>query len=213
MSAVIRDLALPLALRLPAGPLTGRIVRRLCRMAGPGMIPTRQGYAIYWNPKDGGLAQTLRALAAAGEYDPDYFAAIRSLVPAGGIAVDVGAHEGFVSLLLADVVGASGRVIAVEPNPENVTVLERNLTHNIATNVEIVDAAMDDREGTVTLYRSLNEGAWGSLDAYSFHHPNAPVTVRATTLDAELMPRDLPRLDFLKVDTEGRELEVFRGGG
>ncbi|MBI2331372.1 MAG: FkbM family methyltransferase, partial [Chloroflexi bacterium] len=65
-----------------------------------------------------------------GTYEPELQAALRDLARPGMTAYDVGAHIGYISLLLARAVSPSGRVFAFEPLPANLERLQANLTLN-----------------------------------------------------------------------------------
>src|ERR1017187_5729297 len=65
----------------------------------------------------------------------------------GSIFYDVGANVGFYSLLGAACVGSGGRVIAFEPVPENLLILQKHIAMNQLTNVTVIPAAVSDRCG------------------------------------------------------------------
>lgn len=135
---------------------------------------------------------------------------------------DVGANIGLYTLLFARHVGAGGAVHAFEPDSENLRRLRTNLALNEIENVCVVPAAVYSRHGTVTLHvfpTSLN--AWHSLGRPTLPDPflpgrtTAPIEerfVEATTLDAYCDAHDVDRIDLLKIDVEGAELDVLRGG-
>lgn len=139
-------------------------------------------------------------------FDPLTIGRLSHVVRPGMLAVDVGAHVGFYTLLLARLVGPGGRVVAVEPAPDNAALLEQNLVFAPDGRVEIimVAAGRDDRE------RAL--GLSDSSDTHSFYqHPLSPsvgsVVVRERRLDRLLTAPP----DIVKVDVEGAELEVLEG--
>lgn len=122
----------------------------------------------------------------------------------GGVFIDVGANIGYFTKLASALVGTTGRVVAVEPMPA----AQRLLQLNSATlhNVTIFTVALSDKNGTTTFY-VRKKGDMSSLS----HDPCArPVQIRVSTLD-ELLP-DQSRIDLIKIDVEGSELEVLRGG-
>lgn len=128
-----------------------------------------------------------------------------SLVP-GMTVIDLGANLGVFATRAAKRVGAAGRVIAVEPHPDNFARLKANAERNGLARLECVQAAAGDREGTVPLYvheRGINH----SLVRGS----GKSVPVRLTTVDALVKERGLTRVDFLKVDIEGVVPEALRG--
>ncbi len=130
-----------------------------------------------------------------GWYEKPCVEFVATLIRPGMVAFDVGANVGFYTLLLAQGVGPEGRVIAFEPDPANVAYLKKHLSLNKIDNVEIVEAAVSDKEGTA--YFS-GTGAMGKLS-----HAGAPI--QSVQLD------NFSRPDFIKMDIEGGETAALRG--
>lgn len=137
------------------------------------------------------------------------YAAFRAAVPAGGVALDVGANAGAYALLLGQWVGPAGRVFAFEPGPE----IFRGLAQHIALNdlegiVRPVMAAVGEHETTARLLVSPTAGE-SRLAAPS---DAAPVTIATpvTTIDRFCACERIAP-SFIKVDVEGWELAVLRG--
>jgi FkbM family methyltransferase len=144
----------------------------------------------------------------AGSYEPELLRLIRRTVPAGGVCIDVGANVGAIALALADRVGPTGRVIAFEPGPLPFARLAANVRHNpaLADVVEVVNLGVADRPGTLYWNEdSANPGNAGLLG-------HAGTSVGVVSLDDYFSRHPLPRLDFVKIDVEGMEYEVLRGG-
>lgn len=80
-----------------------------------------------------------------GSWEPDVVKAIEDIVPSGAYALDIGAHIGFYTLLLAKIVGPHGRVSAFEPLPWNFSVLSDNIRLNHCTHVDAINKALLDR--------------------------------------------------------------------
>jgi FkbM family methyltransferase len=140
------------------------------------------------------------------EYEPLTVDWLRGVVAPGMRVADVGAHIGYFSLLLSQLVGESGTVHAVEPAEENVRFLEQNVAANRLRNVEVIAAAA----GAVSRRRTLI--VTGSSDSHGFYeHPR---TAAAATIEVDEVPLDElfgGSLDFAKIDVEGAELEVLLG--
>jgi hypothetical protein len=94
---------------------------------------------------------------AEGWYDhdwpvlPDVEGLLQHDLGPGCCVFDLGAHQGVVALMLAHIVGPSGRVIAVEANPHNVTQAKRNRDLNGASWLTVTHAAVADRPGTLNV--------------------------------------------------------------
>jgi len=130
-----------------------------------------------------------------GWYEKPSAEYVAALVRPGMTAFDVGSHVGYYTLLLARGAGPRGRVIAFEPNPVNVAHLKQHLRLNNIDNVEIVEAAVSDRNGTGFF---SGENAAGKLSSTG-------TFVKTVRLD------DYPRPDLIKMDIEGEETAALRG--
>lgn len=146
-------------------------------------------------------------LREGGLWEPFETELVRSLVSSGQVVVDAGAHIGYYTLLLAGLVGPSGRVAAFEPEPQNFRVLQRNVAINGLGNVELYRAALSERVGWVRLYLSESN----SGDNRIFPSGRRPFRmVRALTLDSWFERTGRP-VNFLKLDVQGAELLVLKG--
>lgn len=133
--------------------------------------------------------------------------ALRRVLQPGATFWDVGAHAGFFAILAARLVGSSGRVDAFEPLPDNRRRLARAIELNGVTNVNVHACAVSDRGGEATLYGSSASVTWSLVDEGG---ASEAVTVATETLDS--LARSLPPPDVLKIDVEGSEVAVLRGG-
>lgn len=125
----------------------------------------------------------------------------RGRLRAGARVFDVGAHQGVVAMMLADLVGPSGQVVAVEATPHNADVARRNAELNALAQIRVVHAAGADSPGTLHFSPRMN----GHVAA----DDEASVDVRAVTIDELTDEHGAP--DVLFVDVEGYELHVLRG--
>ncbi|MDD5303062.1 MAG: FkbM family methyltransferase [Elusimicrobia bacterium] len=124
----------------------------------------------------------------------------------GQTVIDLGANLGLFAVRAARLVGPAGRVIAVEPHPDNFRRLSGNARRNGLAWLDCVQAAAGDREGTAELF--VNDlGINHSLVRRS----GRSVTVRLLTVDALARERGLTRLDLLKIDIEGVVPAALRG--
>jgi hypothetical protein len=83
---------------------------------------------------------------------------VKSLLTPGMNVVDVGANVGYYMLMLAQVVGPAGRIIAIEPSPENLPELKLNIERNKLRNVEIIPKAVGNARRGVGLRSGINSG-------------------------------------------------------
>lgn len=131
----------------------------------------------------------------------------------GGVAIDVGAHHGLFSKALIDV-GYFAKVIAFEPSPQTSIVLAQTLRTSF--DFEIINLALSDKSGIHELFSDSNSATASLLPYSSSYATNGVVlshTVAVTTLDVFMSERiDLTKVDLIKIDTQGNDLSVLRGG-
>jgi FkbM family methyltransferase len=150
----------------------------------------------------------------AGEIDPNEFSFLTNFLKPGMCVIDVGANEGLFTLFFRKRVGPRGRVTAFEPSERELNHLRRNLRINRFSDVDVIGCAVGDHVGEARL--SLAEASHAGHNALGI--PAAPwvsvvdeVNVTLTTLDAMMETRHWPRVDLIKMDIEGSELNALRG--
>jgi FkbM family methyltransferase len=131
----------------------------------------------------------------------------------GDTVVDVGAHIGLYTLIAAKKVGPSGKVIAIEPDPDNCNLLKRNIELNRLTNVTILERAAFSSNSKLKLYLPGKERGFTKLSTIM---ANRAVTenfleIDATTLDHLMLMQGITQVNWIKIDVEGAELEVLKG--
>ena len=133
------------------------------------------------------------------------------LVKDGMIAIDIGACEGNYSILMAKLMHDKGRVIAVEPDPENSRLLGNNIRLNEFKSIEMHQFALLDRQGTATFYAAGSMGSLVSRSPWYAQFQLKPITVPVYKLDDILNDLDIRHVDIIKIDVEGSEISVLRG--
>ena len=131
---------------------------------------------------------------------------LRRLVRPGMRVLDVGANVGLYSLLMAELTGESGSVLAFEPEPNLYAMLAANCARNAARNVTAVPHALGSANGRVAFQRSCFNSGDNRLGENSAAHES--VEVEVVRFD-DFAPEAV--LDFIKIDVQGHELEVLAG--
>ena len=151
-------------------------------------------------------------------YEPDTAAFLRRHLRPGMVFVDVGANNGFFSLLAAHYVGATGRVFAFEPNPPVFTALAQHVAINqLGDRIRVFGVALSDRAtDAARLHVWPQHSGFSSLDlegAPGAQHlaGGSSVTIRTEVFDAWLAGQDVATIDLLKMDVEGFEAQVVSG--
>lgn len=147
-----------------------------------------------------------RTIFCTGEWEPRETAVIAGLLRQGDVFVDVGANIGYFTLLASQIVGAAGRIIAVEANPRTFRLLEANVRLNGCSNVDLRHVAAGEAPGFATMVEREPGNAGG--DQVDFAKEDAPGSVAVERLDT-LVGEQPVRL--IKLDIEGAEAKALRG--
>lgn len=156
-----------------------------------------------------------RTILANGVYEPVTMRLIEDHLTPAGTFIDVGAHIGLHSLRAAGKVGPNGKVISVEPNPDTLRELRRNIALSKLNQVVVQPVACSDKESTLDLFAgSLANTGMSSLSkrtAEAEGESGRQFKVRARPLDDIVAESGLQRVDVIKIDVEGAELFVLKG--
>lgn len=147
-----------------------------------------------------------------GAYEPEVTAAFCTLLQPGSTVFDVGAHVGYYTLLAAGRIGQLGSVHAFEPVPEIFERLRANVALNGFRNVHLNRLALSTEEGFLHIYPASGSNSGTSSILRTLGNAPVPVKVPSTTIDAYVRRNGLRKLDLVKLDVEGAELFVLRGG-
>ena len=122
--------------------------------------------------------------------------------------VDAGANIGTFTVRAARAVGPQGLVVAIEPSNANVAFIKRNMEANELTNVVIVEKGLWEKKDKLRLFLGSASGHHTVL-----HHHNElqSVEIEVDTLDNILAELGITRVDFIKMDIEGAEIEAYEG--
>ena len=146
-------------------------------------------------------------IASTGDYEPVTRAACAAALKPGMTFIDIGAHVGLFTVPAAMAVGPEGRVIAFEPDPDNRRLLERNVARHALENVLVIDAAVADRDGEITLKRSRFNTGDHRIDA---RPGTRGLRVPMVSLDEWLSEHNVEP-DVIKMDVQGAEPMVLAG--
>jgi len=142
-----------------------------------------------------------------GEWEPQVAHVLRRYLTAGSVFVDIGANVGWHSAVGSSTVGPTGRVYAIEPNPENARLIGHTVQRNNLTNVELLPFALSERTGFAAFRTAIgsNGGFAGGNDPSFIDHA---VTIVPTLRFDDL---NIAHVDVIKMDVEGAEPMVMRG--
>jgi len=195
-------------LRVPPRHLNEAAVRALCRNAylGGDMAVCRVlgRYRMFVDTGDVGLSTFL---LLDGYWEMWTTEAMLRFIRPGMTAVDIGANLGYFTMVMADLVGPGGRVVAFEPNPRMAERARRSAHVNgFAPYTQIHEVALSDEPGDTVMFVPPTEPKNAHFSQSSGRDGEIRVRVqRADAFDALL------DADFIKIDTEGAEELVWRG--
>lgn len=192
-------------IRILLGPLAGRFMFK--------MAPDVNGMFIL-NGQKMVLASVDRYPPidmAMDQFEQETVRIIERKLGSGMIMVDIGAHVGYFSLLGASLVGNSGKIYAFEPEPENYKLLSDNIKRNGYQNVSAQNKAVSGVSGQAELFISGLDNGSHSIYQNEKRKTTGFVPVETVNLDEFIRSEGSPKVDLIKIDVEGAEIDVIQG--
>jgi FkbM family methyltransferase len=174
------------------------------RSDGRVSLARSKGFSIYVQEADATISEHVKRDA----YEPNVTAVFVDRLRRGMHVLDIGANIGWYTMLSASLVGPSGSVTAIEPNPDSAKLLEASRRANGFDNVTVLQVAAGREAGLLVLH-----GSYG--DAMTLATPeDATALTSATTVPSfkvdELIPRE-KKIDLVKIDVQGAEYNAVLG--
>src|SRR5262249_35927794 len=136
---------------------------------------------------------------------------LQTVLREGDIFIDIGANMGIFTLLGAQCVGKTGKVISVEPSTRDYSLLHKNIEDNELSNVIAVKLALSDYVGTAEL-KIAEDKHRGHNTLGGFIYDTVLLgteTVEVETLPGLLAKLHVHKVDLIKLDTEGAEYNIL----
>ena len=147
-------------------------------------------------------------LMRIGKFEVDETEIITKVLPHVDVFVDIGANLGYYTCLALQ---SGKRVIAFEPQQQNLQCLFQNLTANgWEESAEVFPLALSERPGLLTLYGASGPSA-SLIKNWAGYSSRFKKIVPVSTLDNVLVGRFLGKQLFIKMDVEGAEFQVLKG--
>ena len=127
-------------------------------------------------------------------------------VKRGQIVVDAGSYLGGFTFYAAKKVGQTGKVIAFEPDPKNFKMLKKRVEGSNFKNIILVNKALGNNIKEIELE---SDNHFSSIVIKTLKRPT--FMVQQTTLDNEMENLGIGKVDFIKVNIEGAEIETIKG--
>jgi FkbM family methyltransferase len=184
----------------PLRPLANWAIRQLL----PAQVNFGEAVVVL-NPDDPVVSGALHF----GVYEKAETKFFQTACRSGMTFLDVGANIGYYTALAARAVGPTGKVIAMEPDPESFKYLEQTIAANGTENVQAFPVAASDASATLPLYISADNRGDNRLYAPGESRPQ--VEVEAVATDDLLAENKIDTVDFIKIDVQGYEPKVIAG--
>ena len=167
-----------------------------------------QGSRMFLNIRDKGLSSDLYLRGKRENKATDEF---QKRLREGMVIVDAGANIGYYALMEAKAVGEKGKVYAIEPIPQNIELLKKNIEANGYGNMEVFQLAVGDKNGRQDIFVSRQSNLSTFCKNPGLDQSGETLSVEVASLDSFLEGKRLP--DIVRMDVEGYEYEILQGMG
>lgn len=159
------------------------------------------------------LTEYLQAhLYVFGSYELPTIKFMRSVLKPGSVCLDVGAQMGYLSLAMATAAGGATTVHSFEPEDRNAERFLENVLLNSLTNVHLHRTAVSNVNGVLKLYLSSDRNAGTHSTVFVESNVSTEfIEIPSTTLDDFVQGANIPKVDLIKIDVEGAEIDVIKG--
>jgi FkbM family methyltransferase len=169
------------------------------------------GYRLSIIPGDKGISSELFTL---NSHEPLTTSIIAKTVQPGMVCLDIGSNIGYYAFLEGKMVGDGGRIIAIEPAPLSFRYLEDNSKLNKAMNISLHNFAVGDNDGEINflikdrsnICRVVQNGE--PLEHLTNSHI---ISVPIKQVDSIIDELEISNVDFVRMDTEGSEWNIYEG--
>ena len=203
--------------KIALAALISRVVRALRTLAGKGDVGVFRRGGIVWELD---LREGIDfAIYLQGGFEPATLREYGRIVRSGSVALDIGANIGSHTLPLARLVGPAGRVYSFEPTDYAFEKQQRNLSLNggLAERVKPIQALLVGRNNqrkpqAIPSSWPLEAESAAKLHPVHLGRFNTLEGAQVFRLDDWIAKEQPPRIDFVKMDVDGNEIDVIEGG-
>ncbi len=189
-----------------------RILRRQFLDTTKEHILNINGHKFATIPNDKGISEELLMFKT---HEPLSTKLFGKILKQGMTCLDVGSNIGYYVCLESKIVGKDGKIIAIEPSPINFKYLQKNVNLQNTTNIELFNFACGNKEGKIDFLVS-NRSNWSRVasDDLIDAPPDAileTISIPIKKLDLFIHEQGINKLDFVRMDVEGYELNILEG--
>lgn len=172
------------------------------------IVKTLHGFNLFINPiYDKGIE---RRIYDFGTYEAGTLWCFDFFIKPGDVVIDAGANIGLTSIYASKLTGSKGVVYGFEPLNSTFDILRKNIRINRIKNIVPIQIALSNYNGKGKIYSNIhvNRGA-ASLNSNKVKQP--PIEIDVKTLNSWVKENNILKIDFIKIDVEGSELELLKG--
>ena len=173
------------------------------------VVSYRKGYWIYKFEQEEFSIKFIEDVSGNLKLIKDYFRYYT--INEGDIIVDCGAYVGAISLYCSKKVGKKGRIISYEPDKDNFRKLLKNIRINNAVNVLPINKGLWSINTTLKFYSTSSESSSFFKDSFSNTRRLKIYEAPVVSLEEEIKNLKIERLNFIKMDVEGAEINIIKG--
>jgi len=186
-----------------------RLVKLLSLDRTKEQVMTINGYKLLVVPGDPGISSELKIF---GVHEPITTKLTQQELKKGMICLDIGSNIGYYALMESKAVGNKGKVIAIEPSPKNFQQMKKNLDLEGVSNVEAYNFAAGDKDDEVNFLIHERSNLCSVIPKGEPVPKFANViTIPLKKIDSFIEEKKLEKLDFVRMDIEGYEINLFEG--
>ena len=201
--------------------ILSEVKKYLPKPKGKCVIPTLYNFDIIIHPGKRSDLSTEDQLPGSfdnnlyflGTYEAGTIDFIKNRLQTGHTFIDVGAHYGLMSFVASRVVGKEGRIVAVEPIRKTYKNLITNIKLNKFLNIKSLNIALGEKNGTVKIYTHKVNDMKSSISPRKTELNNYLTSqeVKLKTIDSIVDEMKINKVNMLKIDVEGYEMNVIKG--
>ena len=184
------------------GLFIGGVIRKINRYSN--YIP----WNIYIKNEDGLFLNNKFSLCFINSNCHEYEIKKYFEIPSDGVFIDIGANNGKYSIMLGNKY-INSKIIAIEPEPNNINFLKKNIELNNLKNIEVIEKGIYSDNKNMNFYIVKNNQEH-SLDK-NWRNVNKSINIRTITIDNLMKELKLKKVDLIKIDIEGVELHAIKG--
>ena len=144
-----------------------------------------------------------------GNKEADYQSVLET-IKKSGVILDIGANIGSISLYFASI-NSNAQILSFEPHPDTFSIAKENIKLNTFNNIKLLNIGLGEVKDVLKLYEvNKNNPGMNRIIAEEKKLPFKQIEI--DTLDNVMLKNNITKVDFIKLDVEGYEYSVLKGG-